>query len=420
MSDFIYNDNFNNGDREPIQFNFGNKKGGSSAKAIALTCILCCIASVLFGCFIGLWFYNNYLGNEEYSQSSAPNVVYTNNNFVSAEVNPVISEINSENGETRADVIERIKDSVVEIRTESVVSFQGYIKSGAGSGVIVSDYICTDKDSGEVIEKGYYIITNAHVIDDAINSTKSKITVSLTDGTEYTAGLVGSDTISDIAVLKIKEEKKLTCAVFPNEEYNLRVGDEVIAIGNPLGQLGGTVTNGYVSALDREIEVDGVKMRLLQTDAPINPGNSGGGLFNLRGELIGIVNAKSAGTDIEGLGFAIPAKNAFKVYNDFVSLGYVEGRPTIFAEYVTYSNGTTSYATVTKVLKRDDGDNSSRLQVNDRIKGVIIDGERISITSAQQLDSIISSMEIGSELTLIVSRGFSSGTVTVTIYEYYI
>lgn len=420
MSNFIYNDSFNNGDREPIQFNFENKKGGVSSKAIALTCILCCIASVLFGCFIGLWAYGRYFGGEDNTQAPAPNVVYTNNNFVSAEVNPVISELNTESGETRADIIARIKDSVVEIRTQSVVSFQGYISSGAGSGVIVSDYSCKDEDSGETIEKGYYIITNAHVIEDAINSDKSTITVILTDGTEYEAGLVGSDTISDIAVIKIKEEKKLTCAVFANKDYNLRVGDEVIAIGNPLGQLGGTVTNGYVSALDREIEVEGNKMRLLQTDAPINPGNSGGGLFNLRGELIGIVNAKSAGTDIEGLGFAIPASNAYKIYNDFVNLGYVEGRSTIFAEYVTYSNGATSYATVTKVLKRDDGDNSSRLQVNDRIKGVIIDGERISITSAAQLDSIISSLEIGTELTLIVSRGFSSGTVTVTIYEYYI
>ena len=261
MSNFIYNDSFNNGgDREPIQFNFEKKKGGSVSKAIALICVLCCIASVLFGCFIGLWVYNTYLNGGDSYTSAMPNVVYTNNNFVSAETNPVVSEINAENGESRADVIARIKDSVVEIRTDSVVSFPGYIKSGAGSGVIVSDYTCTDKDSGEVIEKGYYIITNAHVIDDAINSSKSKITVSLTDGTEYTAGLVGSDTTSDIAVLKIKEEKKLTCAVFPNEDYNLRVGDEVIAIGNPLGQLGGTVTNGYVSALDREIEVDSSKL----------------------------------------------------------------------------------------------------------------------------------------------------------------
>ncbi len=420
MSNFIYNDNFNNSDREPIHFNFENKKKGSGSKVIALTCILCCIASVLLGCFIGLWIHNNYLGGAESSQSPAPNVVYTNNNFVSTEINPVVSELNSKSGETRADVIAKIKDSVVEIRTQSVVSYQGYIKSGAGSGVIISDYTCKDEDSGEIIEKGYYIITNAHVIEDAINSNKSTITVSLTDGTEYDAGLVGSDTISDIAVLKIKEEKQLTCAVFANEDYDLRVGDEVIAIGNPLGQLGGTVTNGYVSALDREIEVEGIKMRLLQTDAPINPGNSGGGLFNLRGELIGIVNAKSAGTDIEGLGFAIPASDAYKIYHDFVNLGYVQGRPTIFAEYVTYSNGATSYATVTKVLKKDTGDNSSKLQVNDRIRGVIIDGERISITSAAQLDSIISSLEIGSELTLIVSRGFSNGTVTVTIYEYYI
>lgn len=318
MSNYIYNDNFNNGDKEPIHFNFGpSPKKGRSRTAllivafVVLTFILCLLVGVSL--------------SERHSpfkdaDTSASNTVYTNNIFKS----PETSAITGANGElTRADVIAAIKDSVVEIRTQAVVSQHQYIQKGAGSGVIVGNYKATNGN-----EQGYYIITNAHVIEDAVNSSKSKITVILTDGTEYQAKVVGSDTKSDIAVLKISEAKALTCATFANEDYKLRVGDEVIAIGNPLGQLGGTVTNGYISALDREILVDGNKMNLLQTDAPINPGNSGGGLFNLRGELIGIVNAKSTGTDIEGIGFAIPSNDALKVYSDLINYGYVTGRGT--------------------------------------------------------------------------------------------
>ena len=109
--------------------------------------------------------------------------------------------------------------------------------------------------------------------------------------------------------------------MFGNSD-NLAVGEEVIAVGNPLGELGGTVTNGIVSALDREISVDGTTMNLLQTNAAINPGNSGGGLFNMKGELVGIVNAKSSGSGIEGLGFSNPAIGAYVVAKTLMEIVY--------------------------------------------------------------------------------------------------
>ncbi len=320
MSNYVYNDNFNNGgDKEPIHFNFGPspRKGSSKLFIIALVCFI--VLSIILCLLVGVSLSERHSPFKD-ADTPASNTVYTNNIFKS----PETSSITGTNGQlTRADTIAAIKDSVVEIRTQAVVSQHQYIQKGAGSGVIVGNYKATEGD-----EQGYYIITNAHVIEDAISSNKSQITVILTDGTEYSAEAVGADSKSDIAVLKIKETKTLTCATFANEEYKLRVGDEVIAIGNPLGQLGGTVTNGYISALDREIMVDGNKMNLLQTDAPINPGNSGGGLFNLRGELVGIINAKSTGTDIEGIGFAIPSNDALKVYSDIVNYGYVTGRGT--------------------------------------------------------------------------------------------
>lgn len=200
-----------------------------------------------------------------------------------------------------SEVVELVADTVVEITTTNVVTdrFYGqYVTSGAGSGVIIS-------------ENGY-IITNNHVIDGA-----RSITVRLTDGSEFSAAVVGKDADKDVALIKINA-KGLKAAVL-GSSASLVVGQEVVAIGNPLGSLGGTVTDGIISALDRTVVVDGHQMTLMQTNAAINPGNSGGGLFNRAGELIGIVNAKQSDTGIEGLGFAIPIDIAWETVEAIVS-----------------------------------------------------------------------------------------------------
>ncbi len=210
---------------------------------------------------------------------------------------------------TKSQVAYLVKDSVVEITTEQVVngnSFWQYVQSGAGSGVI--------------IDKEGYVITNNHVIDGA-----SKIVVRLTNGNEYEADLIGTDANSDIAVLKISPKEDLTVATLGSSS-NLALAEEILVIGNPLGELGGTITNGIVSALAREITIDGEKMTLIQTNAAVNPGNSGGGMFNLYGQLVGIVNAKSSGSDVEGLGFAIPIDTAYDVVLQLMEYGYVRGR----------------------------------------------------------------------------------------------
>ena len=202
-----------------------------------------------------------------------------------------------------AEVVEQVADTVVEITTTNVVTdrFYGqYVTSGAGSGVIIS-------------ENGY-IITNHHVIEGA-----RSITVRLTDGSEFAATLVGSNADRDVALLKISATG-LRAAVLGSSEA-LVVGQEVVAIGNPLGSLGGTVTDGIISALDRTVVIDGHRMTLMQTNAAINPGNSGGGLFNRAGELIGIVNAKQADTGIEGLGFAIPIDVAWETVEAIAKQG---------------------------------------------------------------------------------------------------
>lgn len=213
-----------------------------------------------------------------------------------------------------AEVVREVADSVVEISTESVTAQFGmqYIVSGAGSGVIVGK---TGED--------YLIVTNNHVVEGA-----NEITVRTREGKRLEAALVAADDSVDIAVVSVSSDEELKLAVWGNSD-DLQTGETVIAIGNPLGNLGGTVTQGILSATSRTIAVDSYSMRLLQTDAAINPGNSGGGLFNMRGELVGVVNAKSNREGVEGLCFAIPSNTARTAYEDLNEYGYLVGRSTL-------------------------------------------------------------------------------------------
>ena len=294
-------------------------------------------------------------------------------------------------------------DSVVEITTEIVQTgnyMQQYVASGAGSGVIIS-------------EDGY-IITNNHVIEGA-----TQITVTTTDGTAYEATLVGRDEDLDVALLKI-EASGLTVASFGDSDA-VQLGEKVVAIGNPLGQLGGTVTEGIISALNRDITIDGKAMTLLQTDAAINPGNSGGGLFNDQGQLVGLVVAKSSGDDVEGLGFAIPINNVQEILNDLLNYGYTKGKAYLGVSllditsqqmarmYNVSETGTYIYSVQENSAAADAG-----LKSGDRI--VSINGQEI--TSNEDVRNLISSSTVGDELTFVISRSGQEQTVTVTVGEY--
>jgi serine protease Do len=227
---------------------------------------------------------------------------------------------------TIASVAAKTANSVVAITTETMQKdsiYGQYVTGGAGSGIIIT-------------ENGY-IITCAHVITGA-----SSIKVKTADGTQYTATVVGSDSLTDIAVIKI-DKTGLSYATIGDSSI-LVVGQPAVAIGNPLGELGGTVTNGIISALDRSVEIDGQSYNLLQTNAAINPGNSGGALFNLNAELIGVVNAKSSGSGIEGLGFAIPINDAIKVAEQLINFGYIKGRPQLGIYVLDVSANTDPFA----------------------------------------------------------------------------
>ena len=300
-----------------------------------------------------------------------------------------------------ATVVSRVADSVVEIRIHKAGSrgMTGgqFISGGAGSGVIVSS-------------EGY-VVTNYHVIDGA-----ETITVRLTDGTEFTAAVVGADEQTDIAVLRIRPGGKTLTVATLGASFDLVVGEAVIAIGNPLGSLGGTVTEGMISATARQIRVNGTVMTLLQTSAPVNEGNSGGGLFNMAGELMGLVNAKIMSDNAEGLGFAVPVDTLYDVILELIHYGYVRGRPALDFKVVEITSYQTAYhyfKTASIGVFVFDQEHKD-LKYGDRI--MYADGR--TVTKAEQLNDIIRGKRIGETLTLIVKRGRDEITVIVTVTEY--
>lgn len=282
---------------------------------------------------------------------------------------------------TTADVVKMVADSVVEIRTESITTQWGmqYIVSGAGSGVIVS----RDADYST-----YYIITNNHVVEGA-----SQIQVTLRTGDVYSASLVAADVRGDIAVVKIKEDSTLNMAVWGNSDQ-LQIGEDLIAIGNPLGSLGGTVTKGILSATARAIPVGNYTMTLLQTDTAINPGNSGGGLFNMRGELVGVVNAKTSDEEVEGICFAIPSNTARSIFGELVVNGYVTGRVTLGIKVGTLSSGAVYVSEVTDAP-------SGTFERYDRIAEI----NGVAIGSALEFNDALAAVRPGNTVSVTVYRG---------------
>lgn len=294
-------------------------------------------------------------------------------------------------------VARMVQDAVVVINAASNYG------TSAGSGVIIS-------------EKGY-ILTCNHVVDGA-----TRITVTLNDSSNsYTAALVGQDSGSDLAVLKISplESEPLTVATHGISD-NLVVGEHVVAIGNPLGTLGGTVTDGIISAKARQVKTDNGVMTLLQTNAAINSGNSGGGLFNLKGELIGIVNAKYAESGVEGLAFAIPIDTAYEVEKDLIQYGYVLGVPDIGLSLLEVNDSnlrmmewrynltqTGLYVVSSKYC--DDLKNRDYIQT---INGV-------AVKTQDEYEAVIAELKAGDTLTVTYTRNYGeSRTASFVIPQY--
>lgn len=312
--------------------------------------------------------------------------------------NTVNNVINTSDVSTVAGAVSKVASpSVVEIQTESLKKggyFGQYTTQGAGSGVIYT-------------EDGY-IITNNHVIDGASNIQVFVKTADNPTGEAYKAKLIGTDAKNDLAVLKI-EANDLTPAKI-GKSSELQLGDFVLAIGNPLGSLGGTVTDGIVSALDREIEVEGSTMRLLQTNAAVNPGNSGGGLFNSNGELVGIVSAKSSGDDVEGLGFAIPVDTATPIVDEIIATG---GSGTSETESQKVQLGVSIRQTESGILVVDVEEDSPAYDAGFKAGDIIVGTKEARLRSVDDLSKEMSRFKTGDQVSFKVIRDGDTKTLDV-------
>ncbi len=389
---------------------------------IAVIAVLCCAVLVLFGIGVSRFLDraavvdpssgttgdptgSNGLasaGGEVYEEVTDASYNYAGVSLQKNDGASLIGHANGSAGDSAGTTISaaaKVKDAVVEILTTTTNRYQT-ITAGVGSGVIIhADGI---------------IVTNHHVVEGL-----ETIYVRLTNGNTYKAIVRGSDEEGDIAVIKIEPKETLTVAPL-GYSGALALGERVLAIGNPLGELGGTVTDGIISATQRANRVDGITMTLIQTNAAINSGNSGGGLFNLAGELIGVVNAKISAEGVEGLGFAIPIDTAIVSINHLLTLGYIPGTPAIGASVIgyryTWQDGFWTKYVYMPCVTEDSGE----LKEGDYIYSVndTVVYASDANTALEQLKNAIRAYEVGDELTLKVYRDGTLTEVKVTLVEY--
>ena len=310
-------------------------------------------------------------------------------------------------GDGSTSVVQSSMSSVVSIDIEAEVSTGRYWYS---NGETESETV--GSGSGVILTSDGYIVTNNHVVFGA-----DKIKVYLQDGTEYEAQLIGADSYTDLAVIKIDAENLPAATV--GSSSSLMVGDTIYAIGNPLGVLATSVPKGIVSGLDREVTIDGQQMTLMQVNASVNPGNSGGGLFNANGELIGIVNAKSSSSDAEGLGFAIPINTAMEMAKQMIEKGYV-ARPAMGVTVITINDaqtamqyGVSNYGVYIYQIASGSGAEKGGLKLGDRIISI----DDVAVSSASDVQKYCQSKEVGDTVTLQVERDGKVISCEVTLGE---
>jgi len=387
---------------EPVQSMNVQKtaKPGWSARKVIAIALACSILGGLCGAG-GVLLGGKLLGNDKSSetQSNISTVLegLRENSVID------ITKIDTSKLMTPAEVYAANVNSTVGITTSITTNFWGYQTTSAASG------------SGFIFSNDGYILTNYHVVDGS-----NSITVSLYDGRSCDAKLIGYDESNDVAVLKI-EADNLVPVILGNSD-NLNVGDSVVAIGNPLGELTFSLTSGSISAKEREITMSsGATMQLMQTDCAINSGNSGGALFNLYGEVIGITNAKyssnsSSEASIDNIGFAIPINKARRIAESIIEKGYIS-KPYIGVSVITVSAETQSYGlpqgAAVKEITKDSPAAAAGLAVNDIITHV--NGKEISGSS--ELVSIVTQSNPGDKLSLTVYRQGQTITLSVTVGE---
>ena len=270
----------------------------------------------------------------------------------------------------------------------------------------------TANGSGFIISEDGYIVTNSHVIEGA-----SELYVVLNNGENYTAKVVGMDTKTDIAVIKI-DVKNLPKAEL-GKSSDLKVGELAVAIGNPLGlEFQGSVTAGVISALDRSMEIDGRQYNLVQTDAAINPGNSGGPLVNKYGYVVGINTVKISSSKTEGMGFAIPMDYALPIIEELMEKGYVSGRPEIGIEIINITDTMAmQYNLPVGIYIVNVIPGSAAEKAGLKQEDVIVKADGESVTTAEMLNDVKDNHRVGEKMELTVIRGGKTMEITVVLGE---
>ena len=317
--------------------------------------------------------------------------------------NSVSGTVTVGSGMTAAQVYAQNVKSVVLIEATVTTEFFGQSSSGMSAG------------SGFILTENGYVVTNFHVVEGA-----SAVNVVLFDGASHAASLVGYDKTNDLAVLKVEAEGLPAATLGSSDE--LIVGDQVVAIGNPLGELTATLTVGYVSAKERTVNTDGTEITMIQTDAAINSGNSGGPLFNMKGQVVGITTAKysgssSSGASIEGIGFAIPVSDVQEAIYELIDFGYIK------SGYlgVMVQNMDSSVASIYNlpvgayVAGVEDGYCAQRAGIQEKDIIIAVDGE--TVESINDLTRILRRYEPGQNVMLSVYRAGQVLEIQVTLDE---
>ena len=282
----------------------------------------------------------------------------------------------------------------------SIVSIYSEVGGGSSSG------------TGIIISESGYIVTNQHVV-----SAAKSITITLENGKNHFATVVGEDDQTDIAVLKISTQG-LTSAEF-SDSQNVEVGDAVVAIGNPLNQTL-TMTNGIISAVNRNISYNGTMMTLLQTNAALNSGNSGGPLINTYGQIVGVTNMKmtSSYSSIEGIGFAIPISTVKVIVDEILKVGYVSGRPALGIQVADISASASIYYSLPGGVYVNSVKTFSDAYGKGILYGDIICSlNETAITSVYQYNSILNTYKVGDTVKLSVYRGGTYFNIDVIIMD---
>ncbi len=387
------------------------KKKKSNAGPIVATALIC----LILGLGVGggaMWLLNRDTKSETAPEDVTPEVIEETIGAEASQQEPTAFQSTTIDITTNSEATSMTPQNVYEHYVNAVVAIAN---EGTSTNIFGQVSATASTGSGMIISADGYILTNNHVVEGA-----EKLTVTMTSGEEYEATLIAADSDNDVALIKIDGQDFPTVSIGNSDE--IQVGEQVCAIGNPLGELTNTMTVGYVSALDREINEDGIPINMFQTDCAINSGNSGGPIFDMNGNVVGITTAKysssalTSSASIEGIGFCIPINDAMSIVDDLLQYGYVKGRVSMGIMCQAISSTVTQYYNLpagiyVASVEEDSAADNAGIQESDII--CAIDG--VEVTSVTELKVKLKEYKPGDTATLTIYRNETHETEDVSI-----